>query len=191
MNPIYYCPICGHQNCRFLGAVCFTCRQLVSLQRTQNERPPPGPCFYCGEIFNILTTDHVVPIIRGGPDTEWNKVASCPTCNAQKSDSLPSEWCPKHEAALRIQKNVSEIIPRMRHGRVISEHGVTYTRILASCAGFAAALLECTNSLPLSNSVGRQTNALRKQAMKLRTHLIDHPEVVRVRQPLEESRSDL
>ena len=51
-------------------------------------------CYYCGVLLNpeIGTTDHVVPLSRGGDDTESNKVSCCKKCNKRKGSLLPSEY---------------------------------------------------------------------------------------------------
>jgi 5-methylcytosine-specific restriction endonuclease McrA len=51
-------------------------------------------CFYCGISLgaeNPLQVDHFIPWAFIFEDKEWNLVASCPACNAAKSDSLPDE----------------------------------------------------------------------------------------------------
>jgi 5-methylcytosine-specific restriction endonuclease McrA len=51
-------------------------------------------CFYCGISLgaeNPLQVDHFIPWAFVFEDKEWNLVASCPACNAAKSDSLPDE----------------------------------------------------------------------------------------------------
>jgi 5-methylcytosine-specific restriction endonuclease McrA len=55
-----------------------------------------GRCAYCGiPVFlppgrgkadRRATLDHVVPLARGGPDSEANTVAACEACNAAKAD---------------------------------------------------------------------------------------------------------
>jgi len=41
------------------------------------------PCFYCQKA-NAGAVDHVIPIMRGGKDTEGNVVPACSSCNSQK-----------------------------------------------------------------------------------------------------------
>ena len=44
-----------------------------------------GPCYYCGVRGpEPNQMDHFVPRYAGGPDTNNNLVAACPTCNAVK-----------------------------------------------------------------------------------------------------------
>ena len=49
-------------------------------------------CQYCGDEFHTkdLTFDHVVPRSRGGKTNWENIVAACRSCNAHKSDKMPS-----------------------------------------------------------------------------------------------------
>jgi len=49
-------------------------------------------CAYCGVAEQQLTQDHVVPISRGGWDTEGNIVPACGQCNGEKADRLLIEW---------------------------------------------------------------------------------------------------
>ena len=42
-------------------------------------------CVYCGETFERLTMDHVIPLSRGGSHTMSNIVPACKSCNCQKS----------------------------------------------------------------------------------------------------------
>lgn len=39
-------------------------------------------CHYCGKKAN--TTDHIVPVAKGGTDNEDNLVAACSVCNSKK-----------------------------------------------------------------------------------------------------------
>ena len=72
----------------------------VYLERQKHE------CAYCGCTENEIppsprsnTTrwelDHVIPIDKGGPDIDWNIVASCWPCNNSKLNKLIEEWRPE------------------------------------------------------------------------------------------------
>jgi len=186
MSNNYYCSLCGEKNVSQLCAICFCCRQILKRNRSQSERPPEGNCFYCQEYFIELTTDHVVPIIRGGPELPWNLVAACLHCNLQKNDRIPSEWCPQNEEAIKIQKSVSNILPRMRNGKLLDNESVIYFRTWALTTSFAASLSEAMNSLKKSDSVGKRIYTLWTRTHDLRVHLIDHPKVLGARLPPEE-----
>jgi hypothetical protein len=66
-----------------------------------------GDCYHCaaalGERWEI---DHLMPRSKGGRHTFANMVASCVSCNQDKSDTLPDDW-----DALRPS-------PSRRHGEV-------------------------------------------------------------------------
>lgn len=47
-------------------------------------------CAYCANPATDL--DHVIPISRGGPDTESNLVAACKSCNCSKGNKTIEEW---------------------------------------------------------------------------------------------------
>jgi hypothetical protein len=42
------------------------------------------PCFYCGEISDIMHDDHIVALVHGGTDHWWNLVRACARCNLRK-----------------------------------------------------------------------------------------------------------
>lgn len=50
-------------------------------------------CVYCGATEN-LTKDHLIPLSKGGTDTEDNVVPACLRCNQKKKDKLIGEWVP-------------------------------------------------------------------------------------------------
>ena len=49
-------------------------------------------CQYCGERAGKLECDHVIPVSRGGPNTDDNLVTACRDCNRSKRDKTPEEW---------------------------------------------------------------------------------------------------
>lgn len=50
-----------------------------------------GCCFYCGE-SKPLTTEHVVPLSRGGRHAIGNILPVCFSCNSAKRDRFIVEW---------------------------------------------------------------------------------------------------
>lgn len=76
----------------------FRTRRYQLTKKTSTDRPITwkqwqsilkacrGKCFYCGIDSDNLTQDHIVPISKGGPDSEENIVAACITCNKRKSN---------------------------------------------------------------------------------------------------------
>jgi len=67
-------------------------RELRRSQWWKRQRAT-GLCHYCGERFapDLLTMDHVVPIVRGGRSTKGNVVPSCKDCNSKKKHRLAWE----------------------------------------------------------------------------------------------------
>lgn len=57
------------------------------------QRLGEGVCYYCEQRFSkeLLTMDHIVPIIRGGKSTRHNVVVACKECNSQKKYKTPAE----------------------------------------------------------------------------------------------------
>jgi 5-methylcytosine-specific restriction endonuclease McrA len=52
-----------------------------------------GKCYWCSKKLNgQYHIDHVIPLSRGGSNDISNIVISCPPCNFEKNDRLPSEW---------------------------------------------------------------------------------------------------
>lgn len=49
-------------------------------------------CAYCLQTSAQLHREHVVPLSRGGPDSPYNIVMACESCNLRKGTMLPSEW---------------------------------------------------------------------------------------------------
>lgn len=60
--------------------------------RRQRLKEQGGRCYYCkAELGRAsATTDHVIPLSKGGPDTFENTVASCEPCNKAKGDTMPA-----------------------------------------------------------------------------------------------------
>jgi hypothetical protein len=58
-------------------------------------------CHYCGRWLTLknMTVDHVIPTLRGGPDTLDNTVICCLECNVRKSDMNGLEY--RHWLAVR------------------------------------------------------------------------------------------
>lgn len=51
-------------------------------------------CAYCGTLLNDeqITVDHVIPTLRGGPDTLENVTICCLQCNVSKSNMTADEY---------------------------------------------------------------------------------------------------
>ena len=54
------------------------------------------PCAYCGA-DPARSVDHVMPLKRGGLNTESNLVPSCEFCNDSKGNRTPEEWAAAKE----------------------------------------------------------------------------------------------
>lgn len=51
-----------------------------------------GVCTYCGEEAETQY-DHIIPISDGGPAEISNQVPACVSCNMEKQNSDPIDWC--------------------------------------------------------------------------------------------------
>ena len=70
-----------------------------------------GICAYCGQ-ENSTTVDHVLPVVRGGDDSESNLVCACVSCNTSKGKKMPFDFfeavsTTKHIQGVFVPENVS------------------------------------------------------------------------------------
>ncbi|HMF30065.1 MAG TPA: HNH endonuclease [Candidatus Lokiarchaeia archaeon] len=56
------------------------------------EHENPNTCIYCEKEIPALTTEHILPRHRGGPDIPDNAVRVCKSCNSQKGAKRLYEW---------------------------------------------------------------------------------------------------
>ena len=48
-------------------------------------------CVFCGK-SETITADHIIPVSRGGSDSEGNLQPLCKSCNSSKKDKTIMEW---------------------------------------------------------------------------------------------------
>lgn len=84
-------------------------RELRASQWWKNEIGK-GVCYYCHGRFEkeVLTMDHVIPIVRGGKTTKSNVVVCCKECNSKKKHQTPVEMTFN---TLASSKSANEIEP--------------------------------------------------------------------------------
>ena len=63
----------------------------TAIREYVKEREKPNECLYCGAKQNI-STDHLIPRSKGGPDTADNAVIACKKCNSSKGEKGIYEW---------------------------------------------------------------------------------------------------
>lgn len=91
------CQICGRGNIAVV--LCGSCvpnpipptKTRKRTTRRSKHRAKGEFCFYCGTT-EYLTTDHVIPISRGGTNNQSNLVRACNDCNSDKGDLLLEEY---------------------------------------------------------------------------------------------------
>jgi hypothetical protein len=68
-------------------------KNIVRFSRSNLFLRDQHTCQYCGKkpSVNLLTMDHVTPVVKGGPKTWENIVTACRPCNLQKGGRTPSE----------------------------------------------------------------------------------------------------
>ena len=85
-----------------------------------------GPtCVWCGREVGVdlveVTTEHVVPRIKGGPSWIENEVAACRRCNGRRGHRTPGEWAdectglgwqPDRERLVRVLESLVAAIER-------------------------------------------------------------------------------
>jgi hypothetical protein len=62
-------------------------------------------CVYCGATEN-LTTDHIIPLSKGGIDIPANTVLACSTCNSSKGGRDVFEWYFQVKQEVRVPHEV-------------------------------------------------------------------------------------
>jgi len=62
-----------------------------TIREWEREQELPKECVYCGSRGD-LTTDHLVPVNKGGDDSADNLVIACQSCNASRGDKGIFEW---------------------------------------------------------------------------------------------------
>ena len=66
-------------------------------------------CVYCGSYHN-LSTDHIIPIAKGGTQNLKNLVTACKFCNSSKNDSFFIDW---YLSTWRVQRSLDDILDDM------------------------------------------------------------------------------
>jgi HNH endonuclease len=174
----FYCSVCGRKGCDVIGTVCETCRHKAKLQRPKGAHGYVlGTCFYCSREETFVTDDHVIPLARGGPHEPWNLRPACFVCNPNKSDLLPSEWCPSHKEAVMIEKLAITrglaIFPRMRREKLLGGNHLIYSRIRNICKEFMLTILSESDGLTTSDKAKRMAIKAWKHADDLHRHVDD------------------
>jgi hypothetical protein len=62
-----------------------------TIREWEREQELPKLCVFCGSTTN-LTTDHLIPVNKGGDDSADNLVLSCSSCNSSRADKGVFEW---------------------------------------------------------------------------------------------------
>jgi len=97
-------------------------------------------CVYCGrgiEHGAKLTLDHVVPVSRGGKNSEYNLVTACHVCNSRRGDRYVSQFL---QRLYRSEARRNEVRARMRRVRDRKLPLAQAKRFLQSRGNYSAAL---------------------------------------------------
>lgn len=73
----------------------------------------PQACCYCGSP-KLLSIDHLIPQIKGGPDYSDNLVHACRSCNSSKCDSDLLDWCNRKDTfpSILLLRRYTKLIAR-------------------------------------------------------------------------------
>ncbi len=63
----------------------------TTIREWLREHEKPNECIYCGN-KGKLTTEHILPKSRGGPDIPDNAIKACEKCNLSKGSKRLYEW---------------------------------------------------------------------------------------------------
>lgn len=70
------------------GSLQWSDRTSDTLKQMSRDRK----CEYCGASGIPLANDHIIPLVKGGPDVPDNIVLACQHCNSSKGDHDIFEW---------------------------------------------------------------------------------------------------
>jgi hypothetical protein len=90
-----------------------------SIREYVRERESKNTCIYCGSTEN-LSVDHLIPRVRGGPDSGDNVVESCKSCNSSKGGKCLYEWW--FESASNAKLSKLDRPPRIAEGKYLKLH---------------------------------------------------------------------
>ena len=74
-------------------------------------KPDLDYCVYCGLTDN-LSTDHIMPIVKGGNQDPKNLIKACRSCNSSKNNSFFIDWYGKSKDKRNL-RSLDEIIKDM------------------------------------------------------------------------------
>lgn len=77
-----------HRNrvARYGTGTYITCAEFTAIRTA-----PDRECVYCGS-REALCIEHVLPILHYGPNTRWNIVSACTSCNSRKKNRTVIEF---------------------------------------------------------------------------------------------------
>ena len=78
-------------------------------------RPELDYCVYCGSTDN-LTTDHIIPIDKGGTQDPKNLIRACKSCNSAKRNSFFIDWYLKTN---RVKRKLDDILKDMGFDSIV------------------------------------------------------------------------
>jgi len=81
----------GFQMSRFIALRDGKIQWSSTIREWLHEHENPDECIYCGA-KGELTTEHILPRSRGGPDHPDNAIRVCRGCNLAKGDRRLYEW---------------------------------------------------------------------------------------------------
>ncbi len=74
----------------------------------------PQACYYCGSVKN-LCADHLIPKMKGGPDSPENLICACRSCNSSKGAKDMLAW-------MRIKNRFPPILLLRRYMKIVAKY---------------------------------------------------------------------
>ena len=74
----------------------------------------PQACYYCGSVKN-LCADHLIPKMRGGPDSPDNLICACRSCNSSKGAKDMLAW-------MRVKNRFPPILLLRRYMKIVAKY---------------------------------------------------------------------
>lgn len=90
-------------------------RKTGDYVRTLVWRKCGEKCFYCLNPlpYKSVTIDHVIPLVKGGSNGQFNLVSSCAACNNAKGERMPKEHELDRALKLHEEANKPKGVPVM------------------------------------------------------------------------------
>ena len=123
-----------------------------TIREWEREQELPRACVFCGALEN-LSTDHLIPVDRGGEDSADNLVLSCRSCNSGRGDKGIFEWL-----GLKAKDNLHRLVSGKYLKQLMKVHEIAGTlEVNKKTLGTLCARCALPEVCKKWNSVGKLT----------------------------------